>query len=49
MIAAVGAACAAGLPILAAVATAAYLALSCTKPLSRKIADRVNGDEGDDG
>ena len=47
MTAAVGAACAAGLPVLATLATAAYLVLSCTKPFSRKISDHVNGDDDD--
>ncbi|HTJ71802.1 MAG TPA: MgtC/SapB family protein [Actinospica sp.] len=45
--AAVGAACAAGLPILAALATAVYLILTFTKPLTKKIADHVD-DENDD-
>ncbi|HET9169984.1 MAG TPA: MgtC/SapB family protein [Actinospica sp.] len=43
--AAVGAACAAGLPILATLATAGYLGLSFTKPFTRRIAEHVNGEE----
>jgi putative Mg2+ transporter-C (MgtC) family protein len=38
--AAIGAACAAGLPILAALATAAYLLLSLTLPVTRRLAER---------
>lgn len=37
--AAVGAACAAGLPVLATLATAAYLVLSTTGPLTRRLSD----------
>ena len=46
--AAVGAACAAGLPILAALATGSYLLLSCTKPLTRKIAEHAGSEDDDD-
>lgn len=38
--AAIGAACAAGLPVLASLATAAYLVLSTTGPLTRRLAAR---------
>ncbi|HWG24739.1 MAG TPA: MgtC/SapB family protein [Actinospica sp.] len=49
MTAAVGAACGAGLPILAALCTAAYLALSLTKPFTAKIAEHVEGEDDDGG
>jgi putative Mg2+ transporter-C (MgtC) family protein len=49
MTAAVGAACAAGLPILGALCTACYLALSFTKPFTRRISDHVNGSGNGDG
>ena len=47
MTAAVGAACAAGLPILAALCTGCYLALSLTRPLKRRIAEHAE-DEGEE-
>jgi putative Mg2+ transporter-C (MgtC) family protein len=43
--AAVGAACAAGLPLLATLGTAGYLLLSLTRPLTRRLADRENDGE----
>jgi uncharacterized membrane protein YhiD involved in acid resistance len=52
--AAVGAACAAGLPVLAVLATATYLSLSFTKPLTRRLsalareAEEEIGDEPED-
>lgn len=49
MTAAVGAACAAGLPILAALCTATYLALTFTKPFTRKIADHADESGNENG
>ena len=46
MTAAIGAACAAGLPILAGLATAAYLALSFTKPFSERTTEHANENDG---
>ena len=43
--AAVGAACAAGLPILAALATGAYLLLSFAKPLTRRVSAHTPASE----
>lgn len=52
--AAIGAACAAGLPILASLATGAYLLLSVTNPITKRLLDREERevarrlDNGDD-
>jgi putative Mg2+ transporter-C (MgtC) family protein len=43
--AAIGAACAAGLPVLAGLATAAYLVLSFTGPLTRRLPPRGEHDQ----